>query len=179
MEKEEARKIVFQRREQIRQNIVEDLNSKIFANTPDFKNKIIGGYHNFEKEASILEVLKFYKKYNTILLPKTLENKIYFAEWNFVEKLKPNSLYKKILEPSNNIEKIPEIVFVPCVAVSLNGDRVGYGKAYYDKYLSNINCLKICVAFEFQIFNSIKADNHDIKMDYILTEERFLPVHVV
>lgn len=51
---------------------------------------------------------------------------------------------------------------------------MGYGAGYYDRFLNLISdsCLKVGVAFDFQIMDEIPWDEHDIPMDIIITEER-------
>ena len=60
---------------------------------------------------------------------------------------------------------------VPLLAFDKSKNRLGYGKGYYDKFLSkNKDILTIGVAFSFQKFKKIKTSNFDIKMNNILTE---------
>lgn len=67
-----------------------------------------------------------------------------------------------------------DIFIVPAVAVSLTGQRVGYGGGYYDKLLSKNHSIKIVLAFEFQIFDNIETDVHDIRIDKVITERRVI-----
>jgi 5-formyltetrahydrofolate cyclo-ligase len=68
-----------------------------------------------------------------------------------------------------------DVVIVPVVAVDLEGNRIGYGKGYYDQFLSFFPRPTIGVAFEVQIFDHLPHDEGDITLDYIYTEERVLP----
>jgi len=60
------------------------------------------------------------------------------------------------------------------MAVSLKGQRVGYGGGYYDKILRNTHASKIVPVFEFQIFENIETDAGDIRIDKIVTERRII-----
>jgi len=51
---------------------------------------------------------------------------------------------------------------------------VGYGGGYYDKMLKNIRAPKIALAFEFQVFENIETDVHDVRIDRIVTERRII-----
>ncbi len=87
--------------------------------------------------------------------------------------LVPNSY--GILEPSKNAEEVvPSILIVPLVAFSLAGNRLGYGGGYYDRYieknLDNKNLIKIGLGFSFQKYDELPNENHDQKLDWILTE---------
>ena len=67
-----------------------------------------------------------------------------------------------------------DIVIIPAVAVSLKGQRVGYGGGYYDRLLKNSFAAKIVFAFEYQVFNNIETDLHDIRVDKVITERRVI-----
>ena len=80
-----------------------------------------------------------------------------------------------ILEPSQNAEEVvPSIIILPLVAFSLAGYRLGYGGGYYDRYieknLDNKNLIKIGLGFSFQKYDKLPNENHDQKLDWILTE---------
>lgn len=64
-----------------------------------------------------------------------------------------------------------DLVIVPGVAFDKEGYRLGYGGGFYDRFLSNLNCTSIGIAFELQIFNCIPKEDHDIKLDYIVSEK--------
>lgn len=65
-----------------------------------------------------------------------------------------------------------DIIFVPATAVSVVGQRVGSGGGYYDALLKNTYTVKYVTAFEFQIFDNIETDRHDVRVDKIITERR-------
>ncbi len=65
-----------------------------------------------------------------------------------------------------------DLIIVPAMAVSMFGQRVGYGGGYYDKLLKRTHTTKIVLAFEFQVFENIETDAHDIRIDKIITERR-------
>ena len=53
---------------------------------------------------------------------------------------------------------------------------MGYGAGYYDRFLKLIsdNCLKVGVAFDFQVMDEIPCDELDIPMDIIITEDKII-----
>lgn len=63
-----------------------------------------------------------------------------------------------------------DLILVPGVAFDIENNRMGRGKAYYDKLLSSLKAYKLGVCFDFQLLQSVPVDEHDIKMDQILTE---------
>lgn len=83
----------------------------------------------------------------------------------------------QIHEPAHDnfvqVERI-DVVLVPLLSFDLQGFRVGYGKGFYDKFLTNCraDCLKIGLSY-FQPAEKITdAQLHDVKLDYCLTPEK-------
>ena len=84
-----------------------------------------------------------------------------------------------ILEPKENIQlryrfcaNEDTLVILPGVAFDTAGFRIGYGKGYYDKFLSSKRQLStMALAFACQIVEELPREAHDIKMDKIVTEE--------
>ena len=67
------------------------------------------------------------------------------------------------------------LVIIPGIAFDLSCNRIGYGKGYYDKYLSDHPKMKrIALAYDFQIVAKIKQEVHDIKPQIVVTESRVI-----
>ena len=81
-----------------------------------------------------------------------------------------------ILEPVKTRAKVPDFMLVPILAFDKNKFRLGYGKGFYDRYLSKYlkrykNILTIGVAFSFQKYHKLPVNKDDVKLDFILTEK--------
>lgn len=63
-----------------------------------------------------------------------------------------------------------DMVVVPAVAYDRKGNRVGRGKGYYDRLLHDTRAVKIGVAYDFQVFDEIDCEPHDVAVDYVITE---------
>ncbi len=92
----------------------------------------------------------------------------------------PETLFEKgnfsIMEPKNTAPADAskfDIVLVPGIAFDKNGNRVGFGKGCYDMFFKEVDAVKVGVCYDFQICEEIPADEHDIKMDFLLTESGF------
>lgn len=88
-----------------------------------------------------------------------------------------------ILEPKKDAEKRinPEeidFVLVPGVAFDKKGNRIGFGAGYYDRFLSKVrkDCIKAGLAFHSQILDNIPAEEHDICMDFIISDKGILRI---
>lgn len=84
--------------------------------------------------------------------------------------------YKGIPEPKDGLVKANEpsknaIIIVPMVAFDEKRTRIGYGKGFYDRYLSTHHFHKIVgVAFEGQKVENITKNPFDISPEIIYTE---------
>jgi len=78
-----------------------------------------------------------------------------------------------LIQPKNGIDKIqPDVVIVPGLAFTETGTRLGWGKGYYDGFLSQLppSTQKVGICFQFQIANELPADSWDVQMDFLVTE---------
>ena len=71
------------------------------------------------------------------------------------------------------LEKI-DVVFVPLLAFDQKGNRVGYGKGFYDQFLSECKNTTIKIGLSFFEAESFIEDlrEDDIKIDYCVTPEK-------
>lgn len=115
------------------------------------------------------------------------EKQIVVSKTNFANKsmqhylLEDTTLIKEnkwgIPEPEDGIElaldKI-DVVFVPLLAYDIKGNRVGYGKGFYDSFLNNCpeNTLKIGLSLFAPTDHLIPAEIHDVTLDYCITPDR-------
>ncbi|MBP9682118.1 MAG: 5-formyltetrahydrofolate cyclo-ligase [Bacteriovorax sp.] len=80
-----------------------------------------------------------------------------------------------ILGPKEEAQQlVPEMLLIPGLAFSPKGERLGRGKGFYDKYLTHYLGIKIGVGFSLQILESLPTEEHDVKLDYIVTEEKII-----
>lgn len=82
-----------------------------------------------------------------------------------------------IWEPTGTeaVEDEESLVIMPGVAFDLNCNRIGYGKGYYDRYLSaHPRMKKVALAYDFQIVGRIKREVHDVRPDVVVTESRVI-----
>jgi len=106
-----------------------------------------------------------------LLLPRIVNNNLEFCIVPNLEKLEKGSF--EIMEPRDSCKKAEKIncVLIPTVGVSKSGVRLGYGKGYYDRFLSSTDAVKISLTYSKQIVKSIPNDSHDVKIDWIVTED--------
>ena len=84
-----------------------------------------------------------------------------------------------IKEPTGEEVKSVEIldmVIIPAVAADKRGYRIGYGKGYYDRFLSKLShsCIKVILVYSELLYDSVYPESHDIKSDIIVTDKEIL-----
>ncbi len=72
----------------------------------------------------------------------------------------------------DKFEKEDILVLIPLLAFDKTGNRVGYGKGYYDRFLAYSHATKIGLSLLEPIDLITDVDPRDIKMDYCITAER-------
>jgi 5-formyltetrahydrofolate cyclo-ligase len=81
-----------------------------------------------------------------------------------------------VMEPKNREYPLTDlaqsmIALVPGVMFDVSGNRVGYGKGYYDRYLKGCaDCHKIGIAYPMQILGQWEAKPWDVPMDCLLPD---------
>lgn len=111
------------------------------------------------------------------------EKEVYFPrvngsslDFHRIDKLEQLQIGKfGVLEPKAHllkadIEKI-DLFVIPALAFDKSGNRLGYGKGYYDRALANISeSKKIGLSYDLQILDSVPIDKNDRKVGIIVTE---------
>lgn len=70
------------------------------------------------------------------------------------------------------VEKI-QVVFAPLLAYDIKGNRTGYGKGFYDRFLAQTTKETLFIGLSFfEPENEIPSDAHDIPLDFCITPEK-------
>ena len=71
-----------------------------------------------------------------------------------------------------------DLAILPGVAFDLKGNRLGFGGGYFDRFLPLLrpDCPRLALAYDFQIVETLPAEEHAIKMDNIVTESMVIYV---
>lgn len=185
--KKEVRKRILKQRREMDVKEAAEKSSLIFDRITcleEFKKaKTIGLYLSFENEVDTFRLLEFIKAAGKKIVVTYTESKSIVLVPVYVNDIK-NDLVEGAwgyLEPKvDELEKAGEedidFVIVPGVVFDEERNRVGFGKGYYDKYLSKLrdDAVTAAVAYEFQVLTSVPVESHDIKMKMIVTEDRII-----
>jgi 5-formyltetrahydrofolate cyclo-ligase len=183
MTKDQVRKLFLQRRTSLTDAEFQRLNSLIakhFFASIDLKSTVV--LHTFlpiekQKEVNTWQIIEKVKKdfpHAKISVPR-INNQLSIIE-NFYyenrEQLEKNTW--GILEPKQGIptplDKI-DTVLVPLLGFDKKGNRVGYGRGFYDKFLATSSARKIGLSF-FEPVKSIEGMSpQDIPLDIVVYPE--------
>ena len=96
-----------------------------------------------------------------------------FFKWSKNEPLRINKF--GIPEPISKKIYYPDIMFIPLVGFDEDLNRLGYGGGFYDRYLDKFEksktITKVGLAYSFQKLKKIPFNQHDKKLDFIITEQ--------
>ena len=180
MNKSQIRKKILKiRKNNFNKNLKININNFISFLEINIKNvNILGGYYPSNHEIDDLEILGLLEKKNVrISLPIIRKNnQMDFFSWSKNDPLKINKF--GIPEPISSRKIYPDILLVPLVGYDNNLNRLGYGGGFYDRYIEKIEKIKkvtkIGLAFSFQKIKKIPLNQHDKKLDFIITENEIL-----
>lgn len=126
-----------------------------------------------EVDTSFL-IERFYDAGKQIYLPCIENENLVFRRFNGFDKICTGKF--GVCEPAGEILSGHfDAIVTPAVAFDLKCSRLGYGKGYYDRFLSSVKCsTRIGFAYDFQIVESVYAEDFDEPVDIVVTEKRII-----
>lgn len=135
--------------------------------------KSVGLYAPYKNEVDCLPLFEFFRKQGVVCaFPKTLLSGLDYKRVDDLSQLDEKVL--GIKEPNKTLESIqPEWIFVPGIAFTKNGDRIGFGYGHFDKALAKYPTSKyVALAYQFQMLETpFTPDPWDIRMHAVVTND--------
>ena len=135
----------------------------------------IGAYYPIGSEIQTQDIIQeALSNGKQVFLPKVIKGEIEFRQIVDFSSLETGSF--DIMEPRQDcpIDNNLDIIIIPTVGVSPTGVRLGYGHGYYDKFLAKNKTETISITLEKQIVKNIPKSDHDMLVDWIVTEDRVI-----
>jgi len=138
-----------------------------------YRSEVFLGFVNYNTEISTIDILtEALNKGKKLFLPKIEENSMNFYRVNSLNELKEG--YKGILEPKGDSERFDYsiykdarlLILIPGVAFDVYGNRMGYGKGFYDRFLADKEILRtysVGIGYKCQQVDLLPVDELDIK----------------
>ena len=133
----------------------------------------IGLYYPIGSEILTQDIIQeLISKGKDVFLPKVTGENIEFRKIEDFGSLEIGNF--DIMEPKEDcmVNNNLDIIVVPTVGISPTGIRLGYGHGFYDKFLARNKTTTISLILEKQIIKNIPKSEHDINIDWIITEDR-------
>ncbi len=179
MDKEKIRAYMKAQRKQLSKEEIEEKSAKITlalfsCDALKNVNTIMVYLPSFNEVRTDKMTEKFFEEGKKVVAPVTDEENISLTPYLFTDTKELIKGAYGIKEPKKDfgVEKSEiDAVIVPGIAFDKNGNRMGFGKGYYDRFLEGFGGKKIGICYDFQIIDAIPTNEHDIAMDYIISEE--------
>ena len=178
-EKESLRNILLEKRDNTSFDLMKIASAniqkklkKIFA----FKNaQKIGAYYPIGSEISTQDIIQeLLSQGKDVFLPKVVGDTIEFRKITSFSSLEQGSF--DIMEPKDNcpVDNNLDVILIPTIGISPIGVRLGYGHGFYDRFLAKNKITTISLTLEKQIIKNIPKSDHDVLIDWIVTEDKIL-----
>ena len=181
LEKNKIRQEILKKRNNLSTEEVEKKSDLIIQNLEKFiKNaENIMIFMDMKNEVRITKLMKLYPE-KSFFIPKITDSKNREMKINKYEEnelvLHKFGYYESYSSDFYN-ENILDIVIVPAVVFDLEKNRIGFGGGYYDTFLKKIRrenkkVLFIGICYDFQIIEKVPAEEHDVVLDFVVSESR-------
>lgn len=145
----------------------------LLSNARLCSSDVILMYYPLPDEVDVTSVISYlYERHKTVLLPKVVSDTEmtihrYCGEDSLV--VGAYGIKEPCGEVFDNVGDI-DLAVVPGMAFDCNGNRLGRGKGYYDRFLSRAcNIYKVGVCFPFQMVDYVPCGKDDVRMDEIIS----------
>ena len=127
-----------------------------------------------------LDVLLLMSAGKRFCFPSYQTDRGYSAAWvKSPEALVPGKF--GIAEPPVDAVQIPscevDFVIVPGLAFGMDCHRLGRGRGFYDRWLTELSGQKIGVGFDHQLIEHVPREEHDVQLDGVITPSCWVEVN--
>lgn len=173
MKKEFLRKKYKEKRDNIKNKVTKDnlIYQKVINNKDILSSKTLLIYISINSEVDTTKIINYFLNTKNIAVPKIIDNNMYFCYVTNLNDLTPGKY--NIPEPTNeNIvtDFDNAICIVPGICYDKENYRVGYGKGYYDRFLSKNKIKTIGLCYKECMIEKIDNDKYDYKIDEVITD---------
>ncbi|MBD8069142.1 5-formyltetrahydrofolate cyclo-ligase [Bacillus sp. PS06] len=160
-----------------------EIQQKVFQTVEWKEAKTIGITISTTREVSTIKIIEqAWLEGKTVCVPKCepTTKKMDFRQITSFDQLEVVyfSLKEPIEEKTVLIAKDEiDLLFVPGLAFTENGYRLGQGGGYYDRYLLNFNRQTMSLVFDLAIVEDLPIDHYDLPVQQIVTNKRVIDCH--
>lgn len=143
--------------------------NKLESHKDFIEAKTVMLYSSLPDEVQTIEFIEKWRHKKRIILPTVVGDDIIPVELTDDTDFAIGDF--NILEPQNKpYNGSYDLIIVPGVAFDKDGNRIGRGKGYYDRFLSkNMDIKRIGICFDFQLIEEVPTEDNDIRMHEIIS----------
>lgn len=181
MTKEEVRKVVKKRKQAMTRQEIEQKSKKIHENLRENKEyqcaETIYIYLSYNEEVNTNGIIQeSFELGKQIVVPKVQQKTMNFYEIHSLDEVAKG--FCNIPEPVVSTKPVEKkgLMIMPGLAFDKNGNRVGYGGGFYDRFLQRFPkdfFYKIALVYENQMFEQLEVEAFDYQVDQIITEKTY------
>ena len=134
----------------------------------------IATYLPLKSEVDVSRLLRLEHRAKCFVAPRTLPNfNLSFHRVKSSDALEVG--FGDVQQPTESAEFVPidkiDLFLVPLAACDRQGNRLGFGKGYYDRALADAPGYKLGIGFHCQLVDHIPFDAYDVPMNGFISEE--------
>ncbi|MGX6962206.1 5-formyltetrahydrofolate cyclo-ligase [Vagococcus xieshaowenii] len=157
-----------------RQTAEKTMLTKLIAMPEYQKSEMIFCYIGMEEEINTWQFIEYFLSDNKrVCVPKVVAP----DEMELREIMCDSCLVRSsfgVLEPTEENmlvnSKSVDLVLVPCITANRQGDRLGYGGGFYDRFLKESQAMSVLCIWKKMLFDAIPVEEHDVKVKKVITE---------
>lgn len=175
MDKKELRRMIREKKRAMTFAQIESASDRLkalFCQTEEYRcAAVIYGYLPYNQEVRTIPILKqALQDGKKVAVPKVYGDTMRFIYMDDLSRIEEG--YAGIPEPLDDgpvaIDR-DALVLMPGLAFDKDGNRMGYGGGFYDKFLSEEpEHPTVALCYEFQMVDAIPCEDYDIPVDKVL-----------
>ena len=180
MDKKKLRTVIKEKKKALSRKDIEQMSCRLteaFLELPEYESAdCLFAYISINQEVRTFDIItKALDDGKRVALPKVTGDKIVFRYITSFDDCEAG--YKNLLQPYDSMpcadnKESRALILMPGLAFDNAGARVGYGAGHYDRYLTeNTGTLftKVALCYDFQVTDHIDTEEHDIRIDKLIS----------
>ena len=176
MDKKELRQVIRQKKRAMTEEMIvsasRELAIQLYATSVYQNAKTVYGYMSYNQEVRTIPILEqALQDGKRVAVPKVYGDTMRFIYLNDLSQVSPGCM--GIPEPVADgpvAEDQTALVLMPGLAFDAEGNRMGYGGGFYDKFLAQeLEHPTVALCYSFQLVDHIPAEEYDIPVDLVLS----------
>ena len=178
-EKTSLRKLLLGRRDNLSADFMKIASKQIQKNLKRIESyreaQTIACYYSIGSEVRTQDIMQeIISDGKTLALPKIDNDMLVFYNVKKFDDLEEGEF--GIMEPKQNCSVVTkfDILLVPAIAMTSKGQRLGYGKGFYDRFLAGKDLTTVALTYSRLIVKHIPKSNNDIQINWVVTEDEVI-----